>query len=101
MSAKTVDETNEFRQFDESFGQAFSKACAVEAGGCLLALRRGRNSPFGVSFCELFLCAYGVKEKVDKEFVQSKNLCIFGIQSEPTRIFRVGYQTVRIRLFSL
>jgi hypothetical protein len=25
-----VDKTNRFRQFVESFGQAFSKACAVE-----------------------------------------------------------------------
>jgi hypothetical protein len=27
---QTEDKTNEFRQFDESFGQAFLKACAVE-----------------------------------------------------------------------
>ena len=28
---QTVDKTKVFRQIDESFGQAFSKACAVEA----------------------------------------------------------------------
>ena len=60
---QTVDKTKVFRQIDEGFGQAFSKACAVEGA---------QPSPFsaengtlpGVSFCELFLCAAGVKEKV-------------------------------------
>ncbi|MBQ7347688.1 MAG: hypothetical protein IJW55_06995, partial [Clostridia bacterium] len=30
LAVETVDKTNEFRQFAESFGRAFSKARAVE-----------------------------------------------------------------------
>ena len=43
--------------FLESFGQAFSKACAGEGREALLALRRGRNSPYGVSFLRTFFFA--------------------------------------------
>ena len=31
IGGQILDKTNGFRQLDESFGQAFSKACAVEA----------------------------------------------------------------------
>jgi len=61
----------------ESFGQAFLKACAHPRRVALVALRRARNSPIGVSFLltwqslaiaaelaePVFICAFGVKEK--------------------------------------
>ena len=47
----------------KSFGQAFSKACAHPRRVALVALRRARNFPTAFLFCELFLCACGVKEK--------------------------------------
>ena len=53
---------------EKSFGQAFSKACALKPRR-LAAVRRRRNSPDGVFFCELFFCAYGIKRKVGDDFL--------------------------------
>ena len=57
-------QTSGFCRLDKSFGQAFSKACAVEARS-LLALRRARNTltSGAFSFASFSLCAYMVKEK--------------------------------------
>ena len=45
-----------------SFGQAFSKACAVEAADASSPSQR-RNALAAFLFAKLFLCACGVKEK--------------------------------------
>ena len=49
---QTVDKTNGFRQIDESFGQAFSKACAVEAAQASSPSAEGEKPVFRrFSFC--------------------------------------------------
>ena len=68
--AQIVDKTNEFRQFTESFGQAFPKSLRSGGRAALLALRRARKKLSAFSFCKLFLCAYMVKEKATKIFLQ-------------------------------
>ena len=65
---ETVDQINCFRQFDESFDQTFSKVCGVKGEKPLSPPAGGENSSFGVSFCELFLCAYTLKEKAGERF---------------------------------
>ena len=53
----------------ESFGQAFSKACAIKPRR-FGARRNGRNSPYGVSLLPSFsLCAFCAKEKSGKHFL--------------------------------
>ena len=87
---QTVDKKNEFRQFDESFGQAFSKACAVEAAEASSRSAEREISPRRFLFdsanlrsnlrraCEpLFICAYIVKEKATKKFVHCYKLYAF------------------------
>jgi hypothetical protein len=46
----------------ESFGQAFSKACEVE-GAEPSSSPAGDEIFLGVSFCELFLCAFFLQRK--------------------------------------
>ena len=65
---ETVDQSNCFRQFDESFDQTFSKVCGVKGEKPLSPSAEGEIPSFGVSFCELFLCAYTLKEKADERF---------------------------------
>ena len=66
--AETVDQSIGLRQFDESFDQTFSKVCGVEGAKPSSPPAGGEITFLGVSFCELFLCAYMLKEKADKRF---------------------------------
>ncbi|MBO5294116.1 MAG: hypothetical protein J6B71_02565, partial [Clostridia bacterium] len=63
--AQTVDKTNGFRQIAESFGQAFSKACAVEAAQASSPSAEGEKTCFSAFFFLLsfFFCAFFVKRK--------------------------------------
>ena len=47
---QTVDKTNGFRQIAESFGQAFSKACAVEAAQASSPSAEGEKTCFSAFF---------------------------------------------------
>ena len=104
-AVQTVDKTNEFRQFGESFDQTFSKVCGVEwaelpKGSVNLGFAQDsppssrsaeREIPLSAFlFCELFSCAYIAKRKAAKEFVHCYNLYAFGLQPPPSeaRCFR-------------
>ena len=77
---QTVDKTKVFRQMDESFGQAFSKACAVEAAEASSRSAEREISLSALLFCELFSCAYIAKRKAAGEFVHCYKLYTFGLQ---------------------
>ena len=65
-AAKKVLPKQRGNTVQESFGQAFSKACALKPRR-LVAVRRRRNSPNGVSLLLSFsLCAFCAKEKSGK-----------------------------------
>ncbi len=51
-------------------------------GNALLALRRARNTPTALLFCELFSCAYIVKRKAAKDFILFNSLYAFGLQTD-------------------
>ena len=68
-SPQVVDKTSGFRQSDESFGQAFSKACAVEAAEASSRSAEREISLSALLFCELFSCAYIAKRKAANNFV--------------------------------
>jgi hypothetical protein len=60
---QTVDKTNGFRQFDESFGQAFSKACAVKGAEPLSPLASGEIFFTAFSFGNFSFAPMVSKEK--------------------------------------
>ena len=64
------------------FWSSFFKSLRSGGRGALLAVRRRRNSPGGVFFCELFFCAYGIKRKVGDDFLCRYAATIF-VQSTP------------------
>ena len=49
--SQTIDKTNKFRQFDESFDQTFSKVCEVEGAEPSSPVATDEISQNGVSFC--------------------------------------------------
>ena len=67
---QTVNETNGFRQFDESFGQAFSKACAVEAAEASSPSAEGEISLMAFSFASFSFAPTICKRNATKEIVE-------------------------------
>ena len=65
---QTVDQSNGFRQFDESFDQTFLKVCAVEGAESSSPPAGGEIPIRRFLFAKLFLCAYTLKEKADERF---------------------------------
>jgi len=61
-------ETNEFRQFAKSFGQAFSKACAVEVAQTSSPSAEGEISTLAFLFVSFFFAPLFCKEKATKKF---------------------------------
>ena len=79
---QTVDKTKVFRQIDESFGQAFSKACAVEAAEAS-SRSAERDTPLSAFlFANFFFAPSSCKEKVANAFVHCYKLCAFGLHAE-------------------
>ena len=88
-----VDKTKELRQFDESFGQAFSKACAVEGAEPSSPSAEGEIFLYGVFFAS-FLLRPRCQKKAAKEFVSSDDWSAFGLQSPYQRWVELGDVTL-------
>ena len=82
---QTVDKTTEFRQFDESFGQAFPKACAVEAAEASSRSAEREIPLSAFSFGSFSLAPPNAKRKAAKEFVQNHKLGTFCLHSDSAK----------------
>ena len=68
-ASQAIDKTNVFRQFIEGFGQAFSKACAVEAAEASSRSAERENLLNGVFF-DSFLLRLRCQKKAADVFAQ-------------------------------
>jgi hypothetical protein len=75
------------RQIDERFGQAFSKACAVEAAEASSPSADGEISSSAFSFYSFSFAPAICKRKTAKEFAQSNKLYAFGLQRAGVPVF--------------
>ncbi len=73
-SFQTVDKTNRFRQYGESFRPPFSKGGAVKGAEPLSPSAEGEIPLVALFFCKLFFCAYMVKRKATNKFVRLDKL---------------------------
>ena len=80
---QTVDETTGFRQSDESFGQAFSKACAVKGAEPFSPSAEGEISFTAFLFANFFFAPAVSKKKWRMGFVHCYKLYTFGLQLAP------------------
>ena len=71
---QVVDKTNEFRQLDESFGRAFSKARAVKGAQPFSLLARGEIPLSAFLFVSFFFAPTSRKEKAAKKFIHFDEL---------------------------
>ena len=79
---QTVDKTKVFRQMDESFGQAFSKACAVEAAEASSRSAEREITFAAFLFANFFFAPLVSKKKWRMKFVHCYKLYTFGLQPE-------------------
>ena len=107
---QTVDKITDFRQFNESFDQTFSKVCGVEGQSPPRPSQRAKylmrwehevlSESLAIPFLFLpsfSLCACGVKEKSGiSEFVQTNKLHIFVLHSATT----LWWPSLRSRRFA-
>ena len=84
--SQVVDKTNGGREFVKSFGQAFSKACAVKGAEPLSPVATGEISYTAFLFASFFFAPTACKEKAAKDFVQLNKLYAFGLQPAPVRL---------------
>ena len=63
LGAKSLDKTNVFRQFAESFDQAFSKACAVKGAEPLSPSAEGEILVIAFLFVNFFFAPTVSKKK--------------------------------------
>jgi len=86
-----IDKTNGVGQLGEGFGQAFSKACAVEAAQASSPSAEGEMSPSAFSFASFSLAPPSCKRKAAKELVQAdKSKKVLGPHAPSPNANRVG-----------
>ena len=77
-------------QLDEGFGQAFSKACAVEAAEASSPSADGEISSPAFSFYSFSFVPAICKRKVAEDFERSNTLYTFELQPPPEHRSRSG-----------